>query len=109
MAVLPATAAAAYQAVSNMGISSAGSASSAGTASAGDAGGGFSDFLTNALQDSVQTMKHGEQMAAAGTAGKANLLDVVSAVNAAEVTLDTVVAVRDKVISAYQSIMDMSI
>ena len=41
--------------------------------------------------------------------GKANMVDVVQSVNAAEITLDTVVAVRDKVVAAYQSIMNMPI
>ena len=41
--------------------------------------------------------------------GKANIVDVVQSVNAAELTLDTVVAVRDKVVAAYQSIMNMPI
>ena len=36
-------------------------------------------------------------------------VDVVQSVNAAEITLDTVVAVRDKVVAAYQSIMNMPI
>ena len=42
-------------------------------------------------------------MAAKQVAGQADIVDVVNAVNTAEITLDTVVAVRDKVISAYQS------
>ncbi len=54
-------------------------------------------------------MKQGEQMAANQVAGKASIVDVVSAVNQAEMTLDTVVAVRDKVVQAYQSIMNMPI
>ena len=37
------------------------------------------------------------------------IVDVVHSVNAAELTLDTVVAVRDKVVAAYQSIMNMPI
>ena len=37
------------------------------------------------------------------------MVNVVNAVNQAELTLDTVVAVRDKVITAYQSIMQMPI
>ena len=41
--------------------------------------------------------------------GKANIVDVVHSVNPAELTLDTVVAVRDKVVAAYQSIMNMPI
>jgi flagellar hook-basal body complex protein FliE len=37
------------------------------------------------------------------------VVDVVHSMNAAELTLDTVVAVRDKVVAAYQSIMTMPI
>ena len=74
-----------------------------------DLPGGFGDFLTDALKDSVSTMKQGEQMAGRSIAGKADIVDVVNAVNAAEITLDTVVAVRDKVVAAYQSIMNMPI
>ena len=51
----------------------------------------------------------GEQAATSQVAGKANIVDVVNSVNAAELTLDTVVAVRDKVVAAYQSIMNMPI
>ncbi len=54
-------------------------------------------------------MKQGETMAARQVAGQANIVDVVNAVNQAEITLDTVVAVRDKVVQAYQSIMNMPI
>jgi flagellar hook-basal body complex protein FliE len=105
MAVLPAAAAAAYQAVSKMGVSAA---TTPGIASA-DLSGGFGNFLTDALKDSVSTMKQGEKMASANLASKADIVDVVNAVNAAEITLDTVVAVRDKVVAAYQSIMNMPI
>jgi len=105
MAVLPAAAAAAYQAVAKMGVSAA---PTPGAAPA-DVTGGFGEFLTDALKDSVQTMKQGEKMAAQHIAGKADIVDVVTAVNQAEITLDTVVAVRDKVVAAYQSIMNMPI
>jgi flagellar hook-basal body complex protein FliE len=103
MAVLPAAAAAAYRAAAQMGSASASSAAPVMGA------GNFSDFLSNAVKDSISTIKQGETMAAKHAAGKADLIDVVNAVNAAEVTLDTVVAVRDKVISAYQSVMNMAI
>jgi flagellar hook-basal body complex protein FliE len=108
MAVLPAAAAAAYQAIAQIGGSG-----TAGTASNAAAGanpvGGFGDFLTKAVQDGIGTMKQGETMAARQIAGQANIVDVVGAVNQAEITLDTVVAVRDKVVQAYQSIMNMPI
>jgi flagellar hook-basal body complex protein FliE len=106
MAVLPAAAAAAYQAIAQIGnAGAAGAAATTGTTGTG----GFSDFLTKAIQDGIGTMKQGETMAARQVAGQANIVDVVGAVNQAEITLDTVVAVRDKVVQAYQSIMNMPI
>jgi flagellar hook-basal body complex protein FliE len=105
MAVLPAAAAAAYQSVAKMGSSAA---SAPGLSPTGGAG-GFGEFLSDALKDSISTMKNGEKMATQQIAGKANIVDVVNAVNQAEITLDTVVAVRDKVVSAYQSILNMPI
>lgn len=41
--------------------------------------------------------------------GKGDLVDVVTAVAAAEATLETVMAVRDEVVKAYQDIMRMPI
>jgi flagellar hook-basal body complex protein FliE len=106
MAVLPAAAAAAYQAIAQIG----GSTGAASSAVAGtNPVGGFGEFLTKAVQDGIGTMKQGETMAARQVAGQANIVDVVGAVNQAEITLDTVVAVRDKVVQAYQSIMNMPI
>ena len=107
MAVLPAAAAAAYQAISQMG---AGATSMPSVVSADVSGAGsFSNFLTDAVKDSIDTIKQGEKMATKQAAGQANIVDVVNSVNAAELTLDTVVAVRDKVVAAYQSIMNMPI
>jgi flagellar hook-basal body complex protein FliE len=106
MAVLPTAAAAAYQAIAKMGVDAA----PAGVAPAEAPGvGSFTDFLSEAVKDSVATIKHGEAMAAKQVAGQADIVEVVNAVNAAEITLDTVVAVRDKVVAAYQSILNMPI
>ncbi len=105
MAVLPAAAAAAYQSIAQIG----GSTSAAQTVAPAGASGSFGDFLSSAIKDSVSSMKAGEQMATQQAAGNANIVDVVNAVNSAEITLDTVVAVRDKVVQAYQSIMNMPI
>ena len=41
--------------------------------------------------------------------GKANMVDVVTAVAETEVAIDAMVAVRDKVIAAYEDIMKMPI
>ena len=106
---IPAIAAAAYQAAAQIGTTGAGSAGAAGAGATGATAGDFSNFLQGALRDGVGTMKQGETMAARQVSGQANIVDVVSAVNQAEITLDTVVAVRDKVVQAYQSIMNMPI
>jgi flagellar hook-basal body complex protein FliE len=98
---IPAAAAAAYQSVANMGTTTAAPAAAPGAS--------FSDFLSGAVKDSINAIGQGEQAATAQATGKANIVDVVNSVNAAELTLDTVVAVRDKVVAAYQSIMNMPI
>jgi len=106
MTALPAAASAAYQSIAKIGADA--SAAARATATAPGAG-SFTDFLSSAIKDGMQTMKAGEQMATQQVAGQANIVDVVNAVNSAELTLDTVVAVRDKVVQAYQSIMNMPI
>ncbi|MBN9533657.1 MAG: flagellar hook-basal body complex protein FliE [Alphaproteobacteria bacterium] len=100
---IPALAAAAYQAAAQMGAGGAATGAAAAPAQ------NFSEFLSGALNDSIGTLKQGETMALKQVAGQADIVDVVNAVNAAELSLDTVVAVRDKVIQAYQSIMQMPI
>jgi flagellar hook-basal body complex protein FliE len=106
MAALPAAAAQAYQQIANMGAKAASSpAASADSATSGS----FGDFLSDAVKNSIGTLKTGEAMATRQLAGQADIVNVVNAVNAAEITLDTVVAVRDKVVQAYQSIMNMPI
>ena len=42
-------------------------------------------------------------------AGKANIVDVVTAVTETEVAIEALVSVRDKVIQAYEEIMRMPI
>jgi flagellar hook-basal body complex protein FliE len=42
-------------------------------------------------------------------AGRADIVDVVTAIAAAETTLETVITVRDQVIQAYQEILRMPI
>jgi flagellar hook-basal body complex protein FliE len=76
---------------------------------AAGATGGFGDILRATMGDAVQASKHAEGQMAAQVAGKAELVDVVTAISAAEASLETVLAVRDQVISAYQEIMRMPI
>ena len=69
----------------------------------------FADLLAETLNDAVAVGRHGEAAATRAIAGPASLQDVVEAVNAAELSLRTVVAMRDRVIAAYQEIMRMPI
>jgi len=81
-----------------------------GKAKATETGGtSFEDTLKGFVGDAVKSLKEGEQAAAAGAAGKANLQEVVIAVSNAEVMMQTVTAVRDKVIGAYQDIIRTAI
>lgn len=69
----------------------------------------FSDFLKDKVSDTIETLKAGEKTQAQAITGEADLADVVQAVTSAELSLQTVVAVRDRMISAYQEIMRMPI
>lgn len=71
--------------------------------------GGFGALVANMVSDTGGALRAAEQASAAEVAGKGNLVDVVTAIGAAEVALDTMVAVRDRVVSAYQDIMRMQI
>lgn len=81
---------------------------SAGSA-AGGSGDGFVDALKGAAESWVDSLRQSEQKSAQAVTGQVDIRDVVMAVNNAEVTLQTAVAVRDKVIAAYQEIMRMPI
>ena len=72
-------------------------------------GASFGDLIEKAAVESIKTLKGGEKASAEAVMGTANLTDVVEAVTAAEMTLETVVAMRDRMMSAYQEIMRMPI
>lgn len=84
-----------------------------GTAGGVSAGGEGKDAFTNVLGDMLEQVSGAtstsENTALKTMQGQADVLDVVTAVNNAEMVVDTVVAVRDKVISAYNEIIKMPI
>jgi flagellar hook-basal body complex protein FliE len=79
-----------------------------GAAGAG-AGESFGDMLKQATNSVVDTMAEGEKASLQTATGKADLAQVTEAVNNAEVAVQTVVAIRDRVVAAYQDIMRMPI
>ena len=72
-------------------------------------GNSFFDMLGGALQGAAATGYKSELTATRALSGKADLTDVVTAVTDAETALNTVVAIRDRVINAYQEIIKMPI
>jgi flagellar hook-basal body complex protein FliE len=75
----------------------------------GAAGPSFSSLVKEAVGALSKTTHNSDMQAQAAAAGKANMIDVVTAVAESEVAIDTLVSVRDKVISAYEEIMKMPI
>ncbi|MFN7633720.1 MAG: flagellar hook-basal body complex protein FliE [Acetobacteraceae bacterium] len=69
----------------------------------------FGAALTRALEHTVEASRNADTTAAAAMTGQGSVTDVVIAVGRAEVALQTAVAVRDRVVSAYQDIMRMPI
>jgi flagellar hook-basal body complex protein FliE len=69
----------------------------------------FADLVKGAIREAVKIGQRAEKASVAGINDRADLNMVVTTVAEAEVTLQTVVAVRDKVIDAYREIMRMPI
>jgi flagellar hook-basal body complex protein FliE len=73
------------------------------------AGSDFGSMLTGALQGVIGDGHAAETLSTQAITGKGDVLDVVSAISRAELSLQTTIAVRDKVVQAYQDIMRMAI
>jgi flagellar hook-basal body complex protein FliE len=73
------------------------------------AGGSFADLVKSAAEDAVGSLQKSEAVSLQAVTGKADLAEVVTAVTNAEMTLQTVSALRDRVVSAYQEILRMPI
>lgn len=65
----------------------------------------FGEFLKDSLESAIDTQHKSERVTADAVAGNADMIDVLQAVTEAETTLNTVLAIRDRVVSAYQEIM----
>lgn len=73
----------------------------------GPTGDEFADLVRGAIQEAKTIGERSEKLSVAGIADRADIGQVVTAVAEAEVTLQTVVAIRDKVIDAYKDIIRM--
>ena len=81
-----------------------------GAAKGADAGGpSFSALLKDAIGNVVDAGKKSDAQSVAMASGKANVMDVVTAVAETDVAVSTLVSVRDRVIQSYEDIMRMPI
>jgi len=105
----PVSAANAYANISRLGTgadpSGLGSASDAATGAGPD----FSAILKDVMHAVSASGAKADAQTQAVAMGKANMVDVVTAVAESETAIATLVSVRDKVIAAYQDILKMPI
>ena len=66
-------------------------------------------MVTSAIEGVVESGRLAEERMVDMAQGKANVVDVVTAVAETELALETMVSVRDRVIAAYEEIMRMPI
>ena len=76
---------------------------------AANAGPSFQELLQGAAENLVDNSQKAEAVSLQATVKQAELVDVISAVSNAEIALESVVAVRDRVVQAYQEILRMPI
>lgn len=69
----------------------------------------FANILAEQVTATVEATRGAEFQAAQAVQGKAEMVNVVTAVAAAEVQMETMLAFRDQAIAAYQEIMRMPI
>ncbi|WP_019831344.1 flagellar hook-basal body complex protein FliE [Sphingomonas sp. PR090111-T3T-6A] len=106
MSISSLDAASAYNRV--LGAASAPSSTPDDTAAASPAA-SFGGMVESLVGEASGSLRQAETASAKQVAGKGDLVDVVTAIGAAETALNTVVAVRDRVVSAYTEIMHMQI
>lgn len=69
--------------------------------------GGFGSLVQSAVADAAGTIAAGERAAASVATGKADLVEVVTALAEAETSLSAAVSIRNRMVEAYQEIMRM--
>lgn len=80
-------------------------AGGAGDDDASSGGASFGDMLKQSVQSAVDAQHKSEKISGQALMGKADMTDVLQAVTDAEMALQTVLAVRDKVVQAYNDVM----
>jgi flagellar hook-basal body complex protein FliE len=99
-------AAGAYSALARLSDPSAGLDKAVGETSSGPS---FGSLLKNVIGGAMEAGRASDAQTQAMANGKANIVDVVTAVSETEVAIESMVAIRDRVIHAYEEIMRMPI
>ena len=106
MPIPPAAAANSYAAIARMGEQASNLGAAAGVSQPGP---DFGAILKDAIDTVTEAAQKSDVQGATVATGKANMIDVVTAVAESETAIQTLVSVRDKVISAYEDILKMPI
>ena len=69
----------------------------------------FGTMVGDAARASLQTLRQAEHTAARGVAGSADVQEVVQAAASAELTVQTMTQLRDKVVGAYMDVLRMAV
>lgn len=69
----------------------------------------FSEALAEAAGSMAAELRAGEQAARSALAGQGDIQSVVEALTATELALQSAVAIRDRVVEAYQEILRMPV
>jgi len=105
----PLLASSAYQRLASLGGAGESSMPGLGKAGAPGEGGGFAAMLEQFVGAVGEAGASADAQTMQAAQGKGDIVDVVTAVAESEVALETLVSVRDRVISAYEEIMRMPI
>jgi flagellar hook-basal body complex protein FliE len=105
----PLSAASAYAKLARIGADPSGALAMPKVGAPNSGGPDFGALVKEAIGSVVDSGRKSDAQAKAMAAGKANIVDVVTAVTETEVAIEALVSVRDKVIQAYEEIMKMPI
>jgi len=98
----------AYNNAANITLTQA-AQSSINTDDASNSGSDFSGLLATALNSGKDTIAQSEKLSGQTLVKNANLANVVTAVSDANTALQTIVALRDKMVDAYQDVIKMTV
>lgn len=105
----PSFAAGAYASIQGMGAGNLMRKPLAAVGGAEAGGPDFSAMIGKALEATADAGRKADTQTASVAQGRSDIVDVVTAVAESEAAIETLVAVRDRVIAAYEEIMRMPV